>query len=220
MNNKGTITLSIFIIVNILGCTNTAPQLNDFRENNVSDDPSIHCELGVENNSEESVEIEGVQYFIPQPWKGNVINIQIDPHDLVLIPFEFTEGKEIYVTVETRDAFVSMALEARWEGVSLKVASGYRSYEYQKMIVKKSLTQCRTFSNTVKWIAPPGYSEHITGEALDFTPTNQFFTETKVYQWLKSNAFRYCFKESYPKDMRGGFEWEPWHWNYNGCEEI
>ena len=169
-------------------------------------------------NNIEKVEIGGALYNVPYPWKGNRIETPADPGDLVLIPFEFTDSKKIYVTKETRKAFISMALEAQREGIYIIVASGYRSYDYQAKVIEQTLTQDATFYHAVKWTAPPGYSEHITGEALDFTPGNRSFKETRVYQWLKTNASRFCFKESYSRYNKEGFEWEPWHWKYELCE--
>lgn len=201
--SKKIIILFVFLIINTYGCLSKSYKSFE-TENN--------------KNNIEKVEIGGVLYNVPKPWKGNRIETPADPRNLVIVPYRFTDGKKIYVTKETREAFISMATEAQSEGVYIKVASGYRSYDYQAKVIEQALTQNAMFNHIVKWTAPPGYSEHISGEVLDFIPNNKSFKKTRVYQWLHANASRFCFKESYPEYKEKGFEWEPWHWKYEPCE--
>ena len=97
--------------------------------------------------------------------------------------------------------------------------SGFRSYGFQKRVLEGLLAGDRRFLNAVRWTAPPGYSEHITGRAVDFVPSDADFKDVPAYQWLRRHAADFCFTESYPLGNAGGFEWEPWHWRYEECDE-
>ena len=123
------------------------------------------------------------------------------------------------MTKATRDAFVAMASEAREAGVRLEVDSGFRSYRYQKQILERVLARGVAFEQAVQRIAPPGYSEHITGEAVDLVPSTGSFGDTAAYEWLLKNAANYCFRETYPKSASGDYAWEPWHWRYEECRD-
>ncbi len=73
--------------------------------------------------------------------------------------------------------------------------------------------------------APPGYSEHHTGCAIDInTPgcvaTEEEFENTDAYRWLTEHAGRFGFTLSYPRDNALGFIYEPWHWCFQPASNI
>lgn len=167
----------------------------------------------------ETVELGGETYEVPSPWKGGRIGDAADPASLVALPSRFTGQRGIYVTEATRDAFVAMASQALKAGVRLEVDSGFRSYRYQKQILERVLARGVAFDEAVRRIAPPGYSEHITGEAVDLVPSTGSFGDTAAYAWLRENAAHYCFRETYPESSSGGYAWEPWHWRFRQCTD-
>ncbi|MBW4472644.1 MAG: D-alanyl-D-alanine carboxypeptidase family protein [Stenomitos rutilans HA7619-LM2] len=121
-------------------------------------------------------------------------------------------------------AFREMTAVAQREGVSLVPISGFRSLADQQYLyfdVKADRNQ--DAAERAKVSAPPGYSEHHTGYAVDIgdgnTPAlnlNPDFDKTAAYRWLKANANRYSFELSFPKNNRQGVSYEPWHWRYVG----
>ncbi|MBU0479674.1 MAG: D-alanyl-D-alanine carboxypeptidase family protein [Proteobacteria bacterium] len=166
----------------------------------------------------EYVVIGSDRYEVGEPWLGHRIVVEQNPRnlELVMLPRKYgEEEREIYVTRETRDAFVKMAEAALQDGVILKVDSGYRSFSYQEQIYKKKLVEGQTFHDISRWVAPPGYSEHILGTTLDLTPSNWTFSKTAAEKWLLKNGGRFSFRQSYPRISRKGFAWEPWHWKYS-----
>ena len=171
-----------------------------------------------EDPGPEQVELNGIVHDVPPPWRGNRIDEAADPAKLAKVPSELTGEFGIYVTPGARDAVVAMAAVAREQGIRLEVDSGFRSYGFQKRVLEGLLADGRPFLNAVRWTAPPGYSEHITGRALDFVPSDADFKDTAAYEWLKRHAADFCFTESYPLGNAGGFDWEPWHWRYDDCE--
>jgi len=67
--------------------------------------------------------------------------------------------------------------------------------------------------------AQPGYSEHQTGLAFDFSYSGLSDKETnRMWNWLADNAYKYGFILRYPKGKEDitGFAYEPWHYRYVG----
>jgi zinc D-Ala-D-Ala carboxypeptidase len=75
--------------------------------------------------------------------------------------------------------------------------------------------------------APPGFSEHHTGLAVDFGDRKVpgcnlavCFATTPVGQWLLANARTYGFELSFPAGNSQGVMYEPWHWRYVGGQSA
>lgn len=109
-------------------------------------------------------------------------------------------------------------------GRELVIQSGHRTPAYQLFVF---LFQLRSnnwnFKKTIKSVALPGYSEHADGhkQALDLRtrtfigPHDMYdFSRTADYTWLKSNAHKFGFSLSYPKENNTGTQFEPWHWRH------
>lgn len=72
--------------------------------------------------------------------------------------------------------------------------------------------------------APPGFSEHHTGLAIDFGDRKvpgcnleTCFATTPVGKWMLENARSYGFELSFPAGNSQGVNYEPWHWRYVGA---
>jgi zinc D-Ala-D-Ala carboxypeptidase len=121
-------------------------------------------------------------------------------------------------------AFLEMKDAARSQGVYLVPISGFRSEEDQKYLffeVKAQRGQVTTERAEVS--APPGYSEHHTGYAVDIgdanlpaTDLSPNFEHTPAFQWMKENAAYYSFELSFPEGNTQGVTYEPWHWRFVG----
>ena len=117
--------------------------------------------------------------------------------------------------------------DAEKDGIYLVFLSGYRSIKLQKQIFY-SLKSIRNqiASERARVSAPPGYSEHSTGFAIDIgdayerdTDFEESFENTKAFQWLKNNAAKYHFRLSFDKEQTH-VDYEPWHWRYEGSIEA
>ena len=133
----------------------------------------------------------------------------------------------IEVHIDMRDSLLKMKEEAKKDGVYLVFLSGYRSINLQNDIFY-SLKSIRNqeAAERARVSAPPGYSEHSTGFAIDIGDANQretdFETEfenTKAFRWLMKNAAKFHFKLSFDKDNKH-IDYEPWHWRYEGSIEA
>ena len=108
---------------------------------------------------------------------------------------------------------------AKAEGIHLYVVSAFRSVERQSEIIEEKRMKGVSKENIFKASAPPGFSEHHTGKAIDintkgFPPLEQEFEESDAFQWLSVNAQDFGFRLSYPKENKFGIAYEPWHWYY------
>ncbi len=120
--------------------------------------------------------------------------------------------------------FQAMVADARSSGITITTISAFRSIEDQKRLffgVGAERGQQPTKRAEVS--APPKYSEHHTGYAIDVgdgnvpaTNLNQNFETTPAYKWLKNNAAKYSFELSFPKDNIQKVSYEPWHWRFVG----
>ncbi|MEO0349677.1 MAG: M15 family metallopeptidase [Cyanobacteria bacterium P01_A01_bin.15] len=128
---------------------------------------------------------------------------------------------------EVAQKIETMMVEAKSVGVKLDVISGFRSLEDQEYLffeLKAERGQSAQIRAEVS--APPGYSEHHTGYAVDFIDGSQpatdlevSFENTPAFRWLKENAAYYGFEMSFPKDDNQDVAYEPWHWRYVGNQE-
>lgn len=121
--------------------------------------------------------------------------------------------------------FLKMQENAAKAGVYIIVDSGYRSYDYQKIIWDKNVEE-RGLEETEKLVAVPGSSEHQSGLAFDVAYirngeySDNVQESDKETQWLFKNAYKYGFIVRYPKGKEAitGYKFEPWHFRFVGLE--
>ncbi|EKQ68449.1 D-Ala-D-Ala carboxypeptidase [Leptolyngbyaceae cyanobacterium JSC-12] len=121
-------------------------------------------------------------------------------------------------------AYQEMEAAARRDGVILVPISGFRSLTDQNyLFFGKKAERGQATSERAKVSAPPGYSEHHTGYAIDIgdgnapaTHLSPAFENTAAFKWLKANAAFYSFELSFPEGNLQGVMYEPWHWRYVG----
>jgi len=133
----------------------------------------------------------------------------------------------ILVHIDMYKSLKEMQGDAEKEGVYLVFLSGYRSIKLQKQIFY-SLKSIRNqiASERARVSAPPGYSEHSTGFAIDIGDAykreadfEESFENTNAFKWLKKNAAKYHFRLSFDKKQTS-VDYEPWHWRYEGSIEA
>lgn len=135
-----------------------------------------------------------------------------------------TANGQIKLRAAAAEKFKAMSTAAAREGISLVPISGFRAVGDQKHLffdVKAQRGQVTTKRAEVS--APPGYSEHHTGYAVDIgdgkTPATNLsptFENTSAFKWLEKNAAYYSFEISFPKGNPQGVNYEPWHWRFVG----
>ncbi len=148
-------------------------------------------------------------------------------HDLSPIP-EATQlviagrdirGRPVKLDPHAAVALKEMIVAAEAQGVTLQIVSGYRSADYQAGLLRDKLRHGMSMQSALRINAPPGYSEHQSGCAVDLTTPHSkaadaSFARTRAYAWLTKHAAEYGFRLSYPPGNSHGIEFEPWHWRY------
>jgi len=138
--------------------------------------------------------------------------------DLETLGDSYGKGK---MNKEAALHFREMVDDAKKVGITLKSVSAYRSYDsqntiYNNYVKKDGKTKADTYS------ARPGHSEHNTGLAVDINTASSsaHFENTKEYEWLINNSYKYGFILRYPEEKMyiTGYKYEPWHYRYLNVE--
>lgn len=143
------------------------------------------------------------------------------PDQLEKISSLYSAGERLLVR-EARIQFEQMAKDAKNQGYTIRAMSSYRSYQYQESLYNRyveedGVRKADTYS------ARPGYSEHQTGLVVDVDNHSSIYTNfgnTKEFQWMMENAYKYGFILRYPegKENITGYTYESWHYRYVGRE--
>jgi len=127
------------------------------------------------------------------------------------------DGREYQLLPEAADAWLEMKAAAEQGGVQLIVQSAYRSVARQIELIQHKLSNGVNIGDILQSLAPPGYSEHHTGRAIDIASAayprlDAGFADTDDYAWLIAHAGTFGFTLSYPLGNTSGYVFEPWHW--------
>lgn len=130
------------------------------------------------------------------------------------------DWREHLLIPEAAEAWRHLKCAAADEAVSLFIVSAFRSLTRQAEIIHRKLQSGLEIQEIIKVNAPPGYSEHHTGRAVDLSthgvrPLEIEFEITAAFRWLRRNAARFGFTLSYPPGNVEGYQYEPWHWCYH-----
>lgn len=120
-------------------------------------------------------------------------------------------------------ALMKLIYAARDEGVWIIPVSGFRTITNQEKLFKAQIQRLGSPEAAAKVSAPPGYSEHHTGYAIDLADGNfpkqditDKFAETDAFKWLKIHGKEFGFEMSFPENNPQGVSYEAWHWRFVG----
>ena len=156
------------------------------------------------------------------------------PLDTSYVPAEMTEiESERSVDSRIADDLKQMLSDAKDAGLSMYVASAYRSYEKQREVfnntmqdwISQGYSPLNAYDETKKSVAVPGTSEHATGLAVDiisseYEALDDRQGDTEEQKWLMEHCWEYGFILRYPSDKSDvtNIVYEPWHYRYVGKE--
>lgn len=134
-------------------------------------------------------------------------------------------GRPFYIQAMAAIQFFQMCAAAEKAGIILVVVSAFRSFEYQAQLFKKRLQSACPLSEALSVSALPGFSEHHTGRAVDFSYLGELkksgavlteaFENSEAYRWLNVHGASFGFTLTYPRNNKFGMCYEPWHWCYH-----
>lgn len=154
------------------------------------------------------------------------------PRGEPLDPLGWYQGRQLHQ--QAIDDLVAMQAAMRAEvGVSLSLTSAYRSPSTQRGLFVRRLPSASSIAAgradsavhaALQWVAPPGFSKHQTGYAIDVSSSGVgglAFASTTAYRWLSAdryaNAMRFGWIPSYPPGaVAQGPNPEPWEWVWIG----
>ena len=130
------------------------------------------------------------------------------------------DGREYRLIPTAASAWRDLKAAAREDGISIHLASAYRSVARQVEIIQTKLDAGIGIEEILTLCAAPGFSEHHTGRAVDIaTPGSpeleEEFESTAAFQWLTRHAAGFGFTLSYPRGNAAGYVYEPWHWCFH-----
>ena len=156
------------------------------------------------------------------------------PLDTSYVPAEMTEiESERSVDSRIADYLKQMLSDAKDAGLSMYVASAYRSYEKQREVfnntmqdwISQGYSPLNAYDETKKSVAVPGTSEYATGLAVDiisseYEALDDRQGDTEEQKWLMEHCWEYGFILRYPSDKSDvtNIVYEPWHYRYVGKE--
>lgn len=146
------------------------------------------------------------------------------------IPDDYTanlvEYKGYFVDSSIVNDLDNMFKDAKKVGVNLNINTAYRDKEEQQDIYDRrikaykneGMTEKEAIERTVSEVQKPGYSEHETGLAIDFSNPSNPEDNEPMWEWLNANSYRYGFILRYPKDKMDitKVSNEEWHYRYVG----
>lgn len=132
-------------------------------------------------------------------------------------------GREYLLTPIAASAWRKLKAAALTDGIEFHIVSAFRSIERQAEIVRKKLENGLTIEDILSVSAPPGFSEHHTGRAIDISTQGSRafeveFDQTQAYAWLVEHAATFGYTLSFPAGNPWGFQYEPWHWCFQDTQ--
>jgi D-alanyl-D-alanine carboxypeptidase len=124
-------------------------------------------------------------------------------------------------------ALMKLIYAARDEGVWIIPVSGFRPIVAQEKLFQAQIQRRGSPEAAAKLSAPPGYSEHHTGYAVDLADGNfpkqdvtYNFANTDAFRWLNQHGKEFGFEISFPENNPQGVSYEPWHWRFVGSSDA
>ncbi|MFI5398398.1 MAG: D-alanyl-D-alanine carboxypeptidase family protein [Candidatus Binatia bacterium] len=135
------------------------------------------------------------------------------------------DGRDHLLIPAAAEAWRNLKAAALVDGITLFIVSAFRSIDRQVEIVRRKLEMGVAVEDILTVCAPPGFSEHHTGRAVDLsTPGSHAleveFDQTAAYAWLTKRAAEFGYSLSYPIGNPWGYQYEPWHWCFQDAQPI
>nr|WP_193612342.1 M15 family metallopeptidase [Nocardioides lijunqiniae] len=92
------------------------------------------------------------------------------------------------------EALQSAARDARADGQTMFVTSGWRSREHQQRLYDEAVQRYGSEEEARRYVALPDVSAHVTGEAVDIGPTD-------ALSWLSQHGDRYGLCQTFANEM-------------------
>ena len=136
-------------------------------------------------------------------------------------------GNGVLLHNDAAFAWNRMVQAAARDGINLIPGSGYRSVEEQDTLWKNQVSKHNgDVEKAAKISAPPGYSQHQTGYAIDLWDPRyglqRDFDQSAQFKWMQKYGQQHGFELPFKKenDQKPGAGYEPWHWLFVGSPDA
>ncbi|MFC7547189.1 M15 family metallopeptidase [Plantactinospora sp. GCM10030261] len=119
------------------------------------------------------------------------------PDGQPLSPYDIEPPAIANLDPELRAAIQRAATDARADGVTIMINSGWRSARYQQMLLDEAIATYGSEAEARTWVSTPDRSKHVTGKAVDVGPTD-------ATSWLSQHGADYGLCQVYAN--------ERWHY--------
>ena len=175
-------------------------------------------------------------YYLQKPYINSKVNAISEINPLILVNSENAFPDNVNLNLVSFNGYqvadtiyndlARMYNAALNDNITLKINNAYRSKDEQNQIFESKMnayenegyTKEKAYEQTTLTVQVPGYSEHETGLAIDFSNEGHYDENEKMWEWLKNNAYKYGFILRYPEDKYEitKINYEPWHYRYVG----
>lgn len=133
------------------------------------------------------------------------------------------DGRTHLLIPDAAAGWYDLKLAAKSDGIDLWIVSAFRTIDRQFELVRRKLARGMALEEVLAESAPPGYSEHHSGRAVDVGTPNASsleacFAETEAFRWLNHRGAEFGFVLSYPIGNAYRYRFEPWHWCYRASQ--
>ena len=220
MKKTTSVILIIFLFfLSIISCsnnTNTGETSDNFNIGyNILDDNQTEKNNTVINavESESLLILVNKENKLPDDYAVNLTTIENHKISTVLV-----------------DNLKEMQEAAEKDNIYVQISDAYRTRAAQEQAFDSTVNNFVNNGNSYDiaverakgLAAPPGYSEHETGLAIDFTTNGTYDEKLEMWDWLSRNAYKYGFILLYPKGKEDitGYDYEAWHYRYVGKDHA
>lgn len=86
------------------------------------------------------------------------------------------------------------ATDAGADGVEVLITSGWRTTEYQELLVAEAVEKYGSAEEAARWVASPTESQHVSGAAVDVGPTEAAY-------WMSRYGSRYGLCQTFANEI-------------------
>ena len=178
-------------------------------------------------------------------WSLEKLLGKIDPAkdtDFVKVERKYTFRDSVFIQKEPYAAFIQMCEAAKADKIPLIIVSATRNFDEQKELWEakwkgkilvdgnvdagKIIDPIERSFAIMLYTAMPGTSRHQWGTDIDLNSVERTYFQTpqgkRVYEWLKNNAGKFGFCQTYTKKNPArpdGYEEEKWHWSFTSMAD-
>ncbi|WP_406638373.1 M15 family metallopeptidase [Amycolatopsis sp. WGS_07] len=116
------------------------------------------------------------------------------PEDVTLTPFDTDYPAVGNLDPALRKALQEAATDAHQYKVDIRIASGWRTKEYQRKLLEGGIEKYGSLEKARKYVNTPEESTHVSGKAVDVAPT-------RADDWLIRHGAKYGLCQVYANEM-------------------